>query len=346
MHLDVEQIERLLAGELSANQAAEAQAHLHGCAACEQRLAEAAREQDHVFALLQRLDHPTPVREPQALVPAARPGTQPWTRLAAGVVLAVVTVGLAYAAPGSPLPRLLGRATAPAAPAAPPAAHAPAGASGAVPAGLAVEPGPSFTVAFEAPQTHGLLRVRLVPGPELAVRGYGTSTALSLGVERITVANRGASADYEVLVPTGAPHVRIEVAGMVVLEKRGDRILAPEPPRPDGEYVLRLATPVQDSGFRIRGNGNGGPHPQAPSPAGGRGGLGVRAGVGLRSGSAAPGVRAPFAGSRQPVAGSRQPFLPESRILNPVLVQSSRLAPRRYSTRRRALSWISPMPGA
>src|SRR5688500_7027672 len=104
MHLDEEQLQRMLHGEAAPVAGRPLREHLSACAECRERLRQAERDEAEVHALLRRVDHPAPAVSAEAV--AARAGRAPdrgWGRWAAGILLALTAAGAAYAAPGSPL---------------------------------------------------------------------------------------------------------------------------------------------------------------------------------------------------------------------------------------------------
>ncbi|HEU0301786.1 MAG TPA: sigma factor [Longimicrobium sp.] len=249
MHLDVEQIERLAAGELDPGQEGPLRAHVQECAMCGRRLAAATAEDAEVTALIRGLDHPVPQLRVGAIVARAAPVRPGWMRMAAVLALTVLASGVLYAVPGSPLRALLRRAaewvspgrtaapeTAPSPPS-PTPAPAPAGAEA---AGVAVVPGAELAIVFASPQASGAITVRLVESPEASVQVLGAQVSFDVDTDRITVANAGAAADYRILLPRGAPRVRVQVGGATVLRKDGARITAAAAPDSSGAYVIPL----------------------------------------------------------------------------------------------------------
>ncbi|MGH7702071.1 MAG: anti-sigma factor family protein, partial [Gemmatimonadales bacterium] len=86
MHLDEEQIQRLLRGELAPPVATSVREHLAGCTDCRERVTQAEREESEVDSLLRHLDHPAPrIGAHAVLARARRPGLR-WGRSAAGVL--------------------------------------------------------------------------------------------------------------------------------------------------------------------------------------------------------------------------------------------------------------------
>jgi hypothetical protein len=237
MHRDVEQVERLAHGELDASREAELRDHLRGCAHCARRLDAAMREDAEIGALLRQLDHPAPIARADALIRRSRGERLGAARIAAGLAFALLTAGVLYAMPGSPLPRLLDRAPGPVSPA-PPTVRVEERPPRPAPAGIAIPPGADLTVIFSAGLAGGTATVRLVDAPELSIRGAGDGVEFDLGVDRVTVAGTDAAGDYQVLVPRDAPSVRIRDGATVVWEKSGDRVASVVDPAADGAYVV------------------------------------------------------------------------------------------------------------
>lgn len=241
MHLDAEQIERLLHGELDPRQELALRAHVGSCAYCEGRVETARREEEEIVGLLRGIDHPLPDVRAGAVVSRAGWTLHGWGRMAAGIALALVVSGVVYAMPGSPLRGAVRTAMEWISPAAPPA---PAPAPPAPPAtprtGVSVLPGADFAIVFASPQAAGAARVRVVESPEIAVHVLGARVPLDLGIDRVTVANAGAEADYEVLLPRAARSLRILVGRSVVLRKEGARIVAAAAADSAGVYTIPL----------------------------------------------------------------------------------------------------------
>jgi hypothetical protein len=236
MHLDDERVQRLLHAELEPGDAAVLRAHAAACTVCGRRLEAAAREEEEIVGRLRLLDHPLPrLTAGEVARRAASPRAAAW-RIAAGLALAFAASGVLYAFPGSPLPALVRGGAGARAPAAPRSAPPEAGR----PSGVAVVPGGDFAIVFASPQPRGSARVRVVDGPELTVRAFGALVRFDLGVDRVTVANAGAAADYEILLPRGARSVRIQVGAATVLRKTGGRIASPSTPDAHGTYVVSL----------------------------------------------------------------------------------------------------------
>ncbi len=233
MHLEVEQIQRLLHGELDAPGGAAGRGHLAACADCRGQVAEAEREEKVILGLLRQVDHPSPAVHAEALAARARRGSSRWLRWAAGVLLSLTVAGVAYAAPGSPLPVWLDRVVEWVAGPAP----AP-GDPG--PAGVAVEPGARFTIGFEAEQERGIAAVSLTDGSIVVARRLGGSAAFTSDVGHLAIANDGSTADYEIELPRSAPWVEIRIGANRVLLKDGSRVITDAPVDARGRYLVPL----------------------------------------------------------------------------------------------------------
>lgn len=239
MHLETEQVERLLHGELEPGQESVLRAHVRKCPLCERRLERASAEEEEIFHALRRLDHPVPPISLETITAPVPAGRASWRRTAAGIALVIATTGALYAFPGSPLPGLLRTAPKRADPegGAGPAASQPYA------SGVAVDPGESIDLVFESEQEHGIATVRLVDARELGVRALGEPITFDVGIGRLTVANRGAAADYVILIPRSAPSVRIHVGAELVLRKDRDGIHAPSGAEATETYRLPLTLP-------------------------------------------------------------------------------------------------------
>lgn len=244
MHLDDEQIQRLLHDELDAAARAAPQRHLAECAECRGRLAEAEREEQWVFDRIGRLDAPAPLAPGDVEWVTRRAGARTsaaWMQRAAGFAVTVALIGLAYAAPGSPLPGWVDRVTGWIARPATHASQAPELEPESAPAGIAVAPGTRFTIRFVEPQTAGAVAVSLTDGPNVTVRAHGGAARFATDLGRLTIGNGGSLADYEIELPRSAPWVEIAVGERRLLLKDGARIVPDMPIDPQGRRFLRLA---------------------------------------------------------------------------------------------------------
>lgn len=231
MHLDEEQVQRLLHGELAALDERAARAHLEGCPECETRLSEAKREAGMVTALLGHLDHPVPRVTAEAIVSRARGYGVRRLRWAAGILLMVGAAGAAYAVPGSPLREWVAALAEWIQGQSGPARLAPVAPRSSEPAlaGIAVIPGPRFVIQFTTHQVEGRARVSLTKGTEVVVQGPVDAATFTSGADRLVIENAGSVADFDIQLPEAAPWVEIRVSSVRVLLKDGSRITTAAP---------------------------------------------------------------------------------------------------------------------
>lgn len=241
-HLDTEQVQRMLHGELAAEDVASVHAHLAACAACRQRVAEADAEEAAVHALLRHVDHAPPAVDAAAVVATARRRRPARLRWAAGIVLALGAAGAVYAVPGSPLRGLVeavrdrvGERASPA------TVETPARQPGPDVAGIAVPAGERLVIAFTAPQQEGRATVSLTDAAEVVIRARSGTATFTSGVDRLVIDNEGSTASFDIEIPRGAPQVEILVAGRRVFVKEGSRITAETSNDSVGPYHLPLA---------------------------------------------------------------------------------------------------------
>ncbi len=238
MHLDEERRQRLLDGELPAAAAADARAHLAGCAECADAFAAAQHEASQVDALLGSLDLPTPLLDAATIADRAGHSSLPesaWLRVAASILVAFGLAAAAYALPGSPLPGWLdqasdwvaGRPVPPPAPdVAPPAVPPPP----AERAGIGVAPGEDLLIRFDVARAGGHVRVRLTDDATLVARASSGSARFTSGAHLLVIDLLHADASLTIEVPRSAPRVEMRVGGRQVFLKEGSRVT----PGPDG----------------------------------------------------------------------------------------------------------------
>lgn len=174
--------------------------------------------------LLRHLDHVPPrITADDVAARARAEGTRIRLRWAAGLVLAAVLAGTAYAAPGSPLrgwlSTLAERFRAEAVPNADSALVAAVSM-----AGVAIVPGPALVIEFTQPQEQGEAKVTLTDGDQVQVRAPSGAATFSSDPERLVIDNRGSTAEFEIELPRGAVRIEIRVAGAAVLLKERDRV--------------------------------------------------------------------------------------------------------------------------
>ncbi len=225
MHLDEEQIQRLLHGELAPPGAGSARTHLDGCPECRLRLTESEREEAWVFDRLGRLDHARPEQTAEAILGSRRRPASSWGRMAAGIILTLAAAGAAYAAPGSPLPRLIdhivelvGRTPER------PVKAAPSLSTKESQAGIAVAPGDLMTIDFLGDQSRDTTIISLTDSLEVMVRAQGGTTTFTSDNERLAVGHQGAPATFEILIPRSAPWIEIRAGGRRLWLKENGRI--------------------------------------------------------------------------------------------------------------------------
>jgi len=233
MHLDDEEVQRMLHSEIDAATAGARRAHAAGCATCRARLDGAQREEDMVFGLLHRLDHLAPTLNATAVMARARSRAVRAMRWAASVLLALTVAGAAYAAPGSPLPALVDRLTRwlagePPEPARP------------EPAGIVVEPSTRFTIVFASERSGSTAMVALTDGRSIVVRRSNGAARFTTDIDRLTVEAGEDAGHYEIELPRSAPWVEILAGDRRLLLKDDSRIVTAPAADASGRYSLPL----------------------------------------------------------------------------------------------------------
>jgi anti-sigma factor RsiW len=227
VHLDDEQIQRLLHGELVPGTESAVRRHAAECAECRERVARAERDEAEVYALLREVDHAVPRIDAGSVAQRAGARRPSWLKWAAGIVLALGLAGAAYAVPGSPLAAfvrgLIDR------PAQTPDSAAAVG-------GIAVTPGAELVVEFMSRQTAGAAELSLSDGRDVVVRAVSGAARFTAGADRLEIDNRGSVATFEIQIPRTAPRVEILVGSTRVFLKLGDQISA---------ATCRSVTPVR-----------------------------------------------------------------------------------------------------
>ncbi len=244
MHLDEEQLQRLLHGELNAGDTRDARGHLAACDDCRERLVMAERDEGEIFGLLRQVDHPLPRVHAEALAARARNIGLVWGRWAAGILLVLGAAGAAYAVPGSPIRQWMRSAAAWIAredrvSPAPRQASVPTASA----AGIAAVPGRNYVIAFLSAEPGGQARVSLTDGAEVTVRAPSGAARFTSAADRLLIDNQGSGATFEIEIPRTAPRVEIRVAGKRIFLKQGERIAAPHSAEVRGEYLIGLSPP-------------------------------------------------------------------------------------------------------
>jgi hypothetical protein len=241
MHLDDEQVQRALHGELGSAKALIGE-HLSTCAECRSRLTEAERDEQWVLDRLQELDHAQPHVGLERIIAASHRPAPAWSRVAAGIAIVLAAAGVAYAMPGSPLPRALERLIGRPSPAGEPRPVPTPTRQPVVPqAGIAVNPGNRLTIVFAEDQPDDLAIVSLSEGGEVSIRASGGTTTFTSDINRVTIDHSGPAATTDILIPRRAPWVEIRARGRRIFLKRDSTIVALARPDPEGRYRLPLA---------------------------------------------------------------------------------------------------------
>jgi hypothetical protein len=242
MHLDEEQIQRVLHGELTPATVQEVRSHLAGCAACQSRVDDAQREEARVFGLLRELDHPLPrIADEPAPVPFRRGPL--WGRLAASIVVGLVAAGAAYAAVGGKLPGIFQRVADWVAqnPAPNQPATSPPSGMDATGRGIAVTAGDRLLILFSAPRSGGLATISLADDTDVEVRTLQGQASFTSDLDRLQIDSRSDSTSFRVMIPRRAALVEVQVAGRRVFLKEGDRVVTEARSDPRGDYLIPLS---------------------------------------------------------------------------------------------------------
>ena len=239
MHLDDEQLQRLLHAQLPSRAARNARDHLAECTECRERFVAAQQDESQILALLRKVDHAVPRVDPVALAGRLRWTTPAWGRWAAGILLVLGMAGAAFALPGSPVPRWIRSAVAwVGGGELPPSAGEPN--PDALPAGIAAVPGPRFVIAFESPEPGGDARVTFSDGEQVTVRAPSGAAGFTSTARSLVITNARTGARFEIVIPRQAPRVEIQVAGARVFLKEGARVTAPRSAAAHGAYLIPL----------------------------------------------------------------------------------------------------------
>jgi hypothetical protein len=234
MHLDEETLERVLHGELEAEQDAAAREHLSDCMACSAALEESRLRERHVFGLLEALDREAPGLDWKAIEAPEPRGSR--GLLVAASIACILAAGILYALPDVPLRNwihALGR-------------EAPAGATVAPDAspsvsGLSIRPTAPFEIVFAGAQASGVVLVNLSDAPDVEIRVLGDPVGLESGPDQVAVANLGSRSSYAIRLPKAGPTITVRVGESRVLVKSGPGVETAAPRTETGEYRIDLA---------------------------------------------------------------------------------------------------------
>jgi hypothetical protein len=243
MHLDDERVQRLVHGELDLGDERSAREHLAGCEVCRAQVDLAEGEQAELTRLLGDLDQPAPRMEPGDIVRRARSGGHGWARRAAVVLASLGLAGVAYAMPGSPIPRWIRAiAAAPVHEVEPRPGDRPDSLQSGEPitSGIAVDPGARLVIVFPAPPAGARALVSLSDTADVVVRVLAGHASFSSSAEGLAVGTTDSAASFQVVIPRNAPSVEIRAGDISVFRKRGARITAASGAGSDGSYAIEL----------------------------------------------------------------------------------------------------------
>lgn len=244
MHLDQEQIQRLIHGELAPSLSGFARDHLTACSDCRAGVTAAEREEAVVFEQLRQLDHPVPAPSARSAIARARSGAGSWRRWAAAIALVLGAAGVTYAIPGLPvrgwLTALLSAVAGREEPVAAPGAPAPR--SDAVTSGVVVDPGDRFAIVFAA-RADGSVHIVLTEDRAVVARALGGAAAFTSDVDRLTIDGYVAGAAFEIRIPRSAPHVEILSDNRRLFLSQRSRVTTAVPAGADGSYIVPFTAP-------------------------------------------------------------------------------------------------------
>lgn len=241
MHLDEEQVQRLLDKELSSQAEQSVREHLAGCADCRRRVADAKQEEDQVSSLLRALDHAPPPIRAEAIAARARERDFAWMRQAAAILLAVGIAGAAYAVPGSPVRAWVGAVVEWVGGRGPSLVTPVPEQTPERVSGIAVAPGPKLAILFTSPQPDGRARVLLTGGDKVEVRAPVGAAIFTSSADRLVIDNKGPAATFDIRIPRAAPSVEIRVDGNRIFLKEGARVIAGESNFPGDVFLMPLS---------------------------------------------------------------------------------------------------------
>jgi hypothetical protein len=246
MHLDEEQVQRLLHDEVGSSEAL-LRDHVATCLDCRRQVAAAEKDEAEIEALLLQIDSMPPRVDVDRLIAAAgsRPvpagSTVRRPRLAAGILLALAVAGAAYALPGSPVRGWIRQVvvslqSGEGQPEVPPEATRSADPG----AGIAIDPGMSLRIEFSGPTRNARARVTLTDANQVLVRSAAGAATFTAEPERLGILVNRDSVLIEIEIPRTAPWVEIRVGGRSHFLKRGARVTAAALVANDSSYLLHL----------------------------------------------------------------------------------------------------------
>jgi hypothetical protein len=234
MHVDDDQLQGLLDGELSADAERTTRQHIAACTECARRLEATARDHEETEWLLRHLDHPaTPATSTQIIAMAQR---RPFriSRRAAAVLLALGLAGGAYA-----VQRALVNNPQQETPDPVPAASATAA------SGIAITPGDSLLILFAHEDVARNIRVWLSDSADVMVRSASAGPAYTADMNRITIGGDTPPADFEIRLPRQTRRIDIRAGSRLLWRKDGARITSEFVVDGNGSYRIMPRAPAR-----------------------------------------------------------------------------------------------------
>jgi anti-sigma factor RsiW len=238
MHLDEDQIERVIHGELPPAGESSVREHLSVCDDCRGRVGDARREEARIIALLETIDRPVPAMPAGSARRTQRDGHSTWLRRAAAMVTGLAIAGAAYAAPGSPVRSLFRRVVTHRIDRPSPVIRRDLSSS-APTAGIAVSPGAHLTIDITGAPPTGPAMARLVDGDEVVVRAIGGRPTFRSERDRLVIDGAITVSELAIEIPRRAPFVEIRLDGRRALRKDGPDMIGATPDSV-GRYTLTV----------------------------------------------------------------------------------------------------------
>jgi hypothetical protein len=190
-----------------------------------------------ILRLLESLDRDPPALTADAVAALARGSGRRSARprWAAIILLAVLTGGVAYALPGSPLRSWIqGLLSPPAAPTA--SSQSPESSQ----AGVSLDPGDRIAIVFEQTSPGSLAQISLTDETQLVVETRAGDARFTAAPDHILVLVNRDSATVRIRIPRSAPRVEIYLEARRIFDRIGSRVATPLSPGADSSYILRL----------------------------------------------------------------------------------------------------------
>jgi anti-sigma factor RsiW len=238
MHLDQEQIQRLIHGELVPAMAASVHDHLAACFDCRSRVAEAREEEATVLALLEHLDHAKPALSIESVIKPERSRGTSWGGWAAGILLALGIAGAAYAIPGLPIRGWVDSLVKSVSQRDEPSLTVPAPTATAAISGIVIDPGAELAIVF-ANRVEGSARVMLTNDSDVTVRALNGTATFTSDIDRLLIDDVSATG-FEIRIPRAARHVEILIGSHRVFLSERSRVASETPADASGSYVVPL----------------------------------------------------------------------------------------------------------